>query len=228
MPGGNFGGNMIPYGREAQSFVDEFNITKEEAARMISGWLNKYYGAKAYLEWCAEQVKAGNYLETPYGRRRRFGLVTPESLHALQNEARNFPIQSSSSDTLLVASLEMEKPLKESFDTDILNLIHDSDLLQIPMKKEIVMDVGKYTNEVMTSIPKKLFNCPIPFKTDFEIGTDWGNLVTFNYNTGMIEEETDDGIITIDFDEWVEENYHWDVYENLDKIDKINKRGIFN
>ncbi len=200
----NFG---IPYGREAQSFVDEFAISKEEAQRMIDGWLDTYYGAKKYLNWCAQQVIVGNYLETPFGRRRRFGLVTPESLHALQNEARNFPIQSSSSDLLLVSAMDMEKTLLEKYDTYILNLIHDSILLEIPAKKEIVIAVSKYTNEIMTKKPVELFNCFVPFKTDFEIGFTWGDLVAFNYNTGNIEVEKEDGSIEeIDFNEWLTKN----------------------
>lgn len=194
---------MIPYGREAQSFVDEFNITREEAEGMIAGWLNTYYGAKEYLEWCAAQVIAGNYLETPFGRRRRFGLISAETLGPLQNQARNFAIQSSSSDLLLVSAMEMEEPLEKQYGTKQINLIHDSILLEIPAKKEILMAVGKYANGVMTSKPKELFDCPVPFKTDFEIGRDWGNLVSFNWQTGNIEIENDDDSITeVDFNDW--------------------------
>lgn len=196
----NFG---IPYGISAPTIADEHNITVEEAQEMIDGWNRKYYGAAAYLQWCADQVVQGNYLETPFGRRRRFGLVSPASLNALQNEAKNFPIQSSSSDLLLECSIIMEKPLKENFDTNILNLVHDSDLLEIPADKETLMAVGRYANEVMTKRPIERFNCPIPFKTDFEIGLNWGELDTFNWKTGNIEIENDDNTVTqIDFDEW--------------------------
>jgi len=195
----NFG---IPYGREAQSFVDEFQITKEEAQKMVSGWLNKYHGAKDYLQWCADQVVAGNYLETPFGRRRRFGLVTPESLHALQNEARNFPIQSSSSDLLLVSAMQMETWLLGQFDTKILNLVHDSLLLEIPAKVDYVSQVGKYCNDVMVKAPVELFNCPVPFKTDFEMGLNWGELVSFNYDTRLVEKEVKDTIERQSFADW--------------------------
>src|SRR5690606_34381067 len=41
----NFG---IPYGREAPSFVDEFNISLQEAQQMVQGWMNTYYGAAKY------------------------------------------------------------------------------------------------------------------------------------------------------------------------------------
>lgn len=193
----NFG---IPYGREAQSFVDEFQISKQEAQNMINGWLDKYYGAKEYLTWCAKQVVLGNYLETPFGRRRRFGLVTPESLHALQNEAKNFPIQSSSSDLLLVSAMEMEKYLLEELDTRILNLVHDSVLLEIPAKVDFIAEVGKYCNNIMVRKPIELFNCPVPFKTDFEIGINWGELVEFNYNLRIIQDHEH----TVSFKSWYE------------------------
>lgn len=209
----NFG---IPYGREAKSFVDEFNITSEEAHAMIEGWLNNYHGAKDYLQWCADQVSVGKYLETPFGRRRRFGLVTPESLHGLQNQARNFPIQSASSDLLLTCAIEMEKTLWDNWNVKSNNLIHDSILNEIPANPYTLMEVGKYMNDVMVKKPIELFNCPIPFKTDFEIGCDWGNLVTFNWQTGMCEEEDHDGNnITFEFEKWFRKNTPTQVYDKL-------------
>ena len=212
----NFG---IPYGREEQSFVDEFGISKAEAISMIQGWLNLYHGARDYLQWCADQVVMGNYLETPFGRRRRFGLVTPESLHSLQNQARNFPIQSSSSDLLLVCAMAMEDTLLREWKTYQDNLIHDSILNEIPADVKVLMEVGKYMNDIMVKKPIEMFNCPIPFKTDFEIGCDWGNLVAFNWKTGMCEEEDHDGnIITFEFDKWYRENCHYDVYKKLNLV----------
>lgn len=196
----NFG---IPYGITAPTIADEHNITVEEAQAMIDGWNKKYYGAANYLQWCAAQVKQGNYLETPFGRRRRFGLVSPSSIDALQNEAKNFPIQSSSSDLLLDCSIIMEPVLKDNWDTYILNLIHDSDLLEIPADKKTLMAVGRYANGVMTTRPVDRFKCPIPFKTDFEVGLNWGELLTFDWKTGnIIIENPDDTIEEIDFDIW--------------------------
>lgn len=210
---------MIPYGREAKSFVDEFNITQIEAQNMINGWLDLYYGARDYLQWCADQVVAGNYLETPFGRRRRFGLVSPASLHSLQNQARNFPIQSSSSDLLLMCAMDMEDILLREWKTHQIDLIHDSILNEIPADPKILMEVGKYMNDVMIKKPIDMFDCPIPFKTDFEIGCDWGNLVTFNWKTGMCEKEDHDGnILTFEFEKWYRENCHHDVYKQLSLI----------
>lgn len=195
-------GCPIPYGREAQSLAEEFDISKQEAQEMIDGWLGKYHGAADYLKWCAEQVQLGNFLETPFGRRRRFGLVTPQSLHGLQNEAKNFPIQSSSSDLLLWCCIKMEDILRD-FQTAMLNLVHDSTVLEIPADVETIKAVGRIANEIMTSAPVQLFDCPIPFKTDFEIGLNWGELVTFDYVSGnVVIEHDDDSIEEIPFVVW--------------------------
>lgn len=208
----NFG---IPYGREDKSFMDEFNMTKEEAHEMRMGWLNKYHGCRDYLQWCADQVKLGHYLETPWGRRRRFGLVTPESLHNLQNEARNFPIQSSSSDLLLHCAMQVEKPLLKNFNTRITDLIHDSMLLEMPNDAETIKAVGEYVSSVMVQAPIDLFNCDVPFKTDYEIGADWGNLVGFDTKSKQVfwEDKATDSDVYMNYDEWLAGAYHYDIYE---------------
>jgi len=204
----NFG---IPYGREAHSIAEEFNISDAEAQDMLDAWLDKYHGARDYLKWCADQVALGKYLETPFGRRRRFGLVSPQSLHGLQNEAKNFPIQSASSDTLLWSCMQMEDKLRDDYQTNMLDLIHDSTVLEVPADPRIIQAVGTYANHIMVETPKKLFDCPIPFTTDFEIGVNWGDMggVEFDYNDPnptsgeVMHIENKDGSITdMTFADW--------------------------
>jgi DNA polymerase-1 len=205
----NFG---IAYGREAPSIADTFNISIEEAQGHIDNWFKAYPGAHKYLEWCAKQVELGNYLETPWGRRRRFGLVNPASLHSLQNEAKNFPIQSSSSDTLLWCCVQHEKELTEK-GIRIIDLIHDSVLVEIPANAACVQWFGKKMNEWMTAVPIELFDCPVPFKTDFEIGLNWGDLggTEFDYNVDcnsnecICIEQKDDTVLKMGFNEWYTE-----------------------
>lgn len=186
----NFG---IPYGREAGSFVDEFNVSLEEAQKMVDGWMNTYPGAKEYLLWCADQVVEGNYLGTPFGRRRRFGLVTPESLHALQNEARNFPIQSASSDTTVSAAMEID-PWASDYDSVIVNLVHDSIVFYVPANAETILEFGRRVKQTMITLPKRYFGYDLPFESDTDIGFTWGDLVNLNYDSGnVIWEEKVDG-----------------------------------
>lgn len=201
----NFG---IAYGREAPSIADTFNISIEEAQGHIDNWFKAYPGAHKYLEWCAEQVTLGNYLETPWGRRRRFGLVSPQSLHSLQNEAKNFPIQSSSSDTLLWCCVQHEKEISD-MGIKIIDLIHDSALVEMPADPKVIKEFGTKMNQWMISVPVELFGCPVPFKTDFEIGINWGDLggCEFDYNlpadAEVIKiENKDDTITSLTFKDW--------------------------
>lgn len=207
----NFG---IPYGREEDSFMDEFDIPRAEARAMVQGWLNKYYGARDYLMACAQAVIDGKYIETPFGRRRRFGLVTKEALHSLQNEARNFPIQSPSSDTTLTAAMEIE-PVATENDVVIVNLVHDSIVFYVPANAETICKFSKYVNTTMTSLPKRLFGYEVPFESDTDIGFTWGDLVALNHDkrTVMWEDKVDGKKVEMvqDLEEWLAE---WKVKMN--------------
>ena len=206
----NFG---IAYGREAKSIADTFDISTEEAQGHIDNWFKAYPGAHDYLEWCAHQVELGNYLETPWGRRRRFGIVTPASLHSLQNEAKNFPIQSSSSDTLLWCCIQHEKELTEH-GIKIINLIHDSALVEIPADPAIIKWFGTNMNQWMVNVPVELFDCPVPFSTDFEVGLTWGDLsgTEFNYN----EDITSKKLLQREMKDDTMKYYSWDEWYNME------------
>lgn len=202
----NFG---IAYGREANSIAETFNIPNSEAQEYIDSWFRAYHGAADYLHWCDDQVKQGSYMVSPFGRRRRFGLVSPATLKSLQNESRNFAIQSASSDLLLTCAMECEKELREKYDTYIVNLIHDSMLLEIPADPKIVRAVGQICYEAMTTAPKRLFDIDLPFKADFEIGKNWSDLVEFELDEDsernnlqiMLEEGDDEGKF-LSWDDW--------------------------
>lgn len=203
----NFG---IAYGREAKSIADTFNISVAEAQGYIDDWFKAYPGAHQYLENCARQAEQGMYLETPWGRRRRFGIVTPATLHNVQNEAKNFRIQSASSDTLLVCCIEHEKEITD-MGVKIIDLIHDSALVEIPADPVIIKEFGSKMNNWMIHMLDR-FNCPVPLKTDFEIGINWGDLggTEFDYKVDPYGadviniEQPDDSIVQMAFDKWYE------------------------
>jgi DNA polymerase I-like protein with 3'-5' exonuclease and polymerase domains len=73
----NFG---IAYGRTEYSIAEEFEISVYEARRYIDMWFRRFPVAKEYLDRCARAPAEGRPLINPFGRHRRFGLVTPENL----------------------------------------------------------------------------------------------------------------------------------------------------
>ena len=164
----NFG---IAYGRKAFSLAVEMNISQGEAQSYIDQWYAKFPQARVYLEKCDEAASRGEVLTTDFGRKRRFGLVTSMNIDALQNEARNFRIQSLASDITLISAMRMDEQLGQ-LGARIINLIHDSILIECPIER--VNEAIQIANHVMVNTPKETLHTDIPFEVEFKVGPIWG------------------------------------------------------
>jgi DNA polymerase I-like protein with 3'-5' exonuclease and polymerase domains len=92
----------------------------------------------------------------------------------MKREARNFPIQSPASDLTLLASMAVHKSLPK--DIMIVNLVHDSIIIEAPNVKSIVMPLLHNMKTVMEEIPQKELNPEFSFPAEFSVGTSWGNM----------------------------------------------------
>jgi hypothetical protein len=81
------------------------------------------------------------------------------------------------------------------------------------MDIQTVQAVSNYVSNYMIKAPIELFGCDVPFKTDTDIGADWGNMEPFNRETGNMELEEENRIKIIPYTEWIESVYHYDIYE---------------
>lgn len=168
----NFG---IVYGREAHSIAQVFNVSHQEAQRWIDTWLSTYSGAADYIRKCRNTVVNNQKMVTPFGRMKRVGVATPETLHALQNEAANYPHQSIAHDITLSAGLECEEYLHSLGGFFWLDL-YDALYFEIPAKDELVIPAIQRLQEVMTRIPRDYGMTRIPFIGDAKIGYTWGTM----------------------------------------------------
>lgn len=172
----NFG---VPYGREAFSIAQEFNMSNEEAQGLIDEWFKLYPEAASYLNQCAADAAAGKPLVTPFGRYRRFGLITPDTLHGIQNEAKNFRIQSIASDCTLISAIRIQ-PQIQKLGAHIINLVHDSIVTEVPDDEATIREVAKIIQFEMMDTPVRELGSIIPFGIDIEMGTNWADLKTYN------------------------------------------------
>lgn len=179
----NFG---IAYGRGADDLSKTFGVTKAEAQSWIDGWARKYPKAWAYLESCAADVRAGRELKTIYGRYRRMGLIHQAKINDLINEAKNFRIQSISSDNCFLSAIEADDKLVNEYDAYIINLIHDSILIDCPADSATVKAVSQYMTQVMVNQPIKQYNCNVPFVCDTDLGPNWGDVTAYNNQTNEV------------------------------------------
>lgn len=167
----NFG---IPYGRDAFSIAMEFDISGSEAQRLIDAWFRRAPGAEKFLNHSARVAANGGSLITMFGRKRRSGVVSAERLDGLQNEFKNFHMQSPISDFTLHSAMEMQDQMEDDFSSHIVNLIHDSTLTEVPDDLDAIIPAAKLAKETMENVPKRWIDTPVLFKVDQKVGTNWG------------------------------------------------------
>lgn len=167
----NFG---IVYGRQAPSFAAEFNTSIPEAQRWINKWLDRFPQAKEYIANCRKAVSRGQNLRTIFGRKRRFGVVIPERRKKLENEASNFPHQSTASDITLLAGIELEPTLDQVFNAKVVNTVHDCIVIEcLPIYKDVIC---RLVTSTLERIPADWGLTKVPFQSTAESGTQWGTL----------------------------------------------------
>jgi DNA polymerase-1 len=166
----NFG---VAYGRGVESLVAEFKIPMREASKIIQDWWRAFPEAHRFIQESRAASRSGRPLETPLGRRRRFGLVTQGNRNALENEAANFPIQSTASDLTILSAMTIYPNLRK-WDAHIINLVHDSILIECPT--EVANEVAGYAKTVMEILPRETLETELPFDVGMSIAQRWGDL----------------------------------------------------
>jgi DNA polymerase-1 len=167
----NFG---IVYGLTEFSLMRTFKITWDEAHAMIQGWYAKFPLARDFILSQRALPERGMYAESPFGRRRRFPLVTAENLQAIQNEACNHAIQSAASDLNLLYAMDLEPRLPS--DCWIINLVHDSQLFEVPDDPSVVAEVVQLATESLDRVAEEKLQAKLRFTSDAKWGRAWGSL----------------------------------------------------
>lgn len=169
----NFG---IVYGRTGASLAEEWKVSLEEGNRWVNGWFKRFPKAKTFIDECRMAPLKGATLITPFGNKRRFGVVGWENKNAVQNEAANFLHQSIASNCNLESATRIYATFAHEYDARPCNLVHDSNIWDLPDDDKVIAAFGKRVIEVMESTPKDYGLTYIPFVADGKIGYRWGHL----------------------------------------------------
>lgn len=112
-------------------------------------------------------LRSGEDLVTPFGRHRRFWLITDENKHDVLKEALAFLPQSIASDLCLRAAIDVHKQgLK------IRNIVHDNIMVECP--EDQAMEVKEILETAMLKSGAE-FSSFVPFSVDTHIARDWGS-----------------------------------------------------
>jgi len=164
----NFG---IVYGMAEFTLAENLEISVEEAVQYIKAYFAQYPNVKKEMKVQHKKIAQVKYVETLLGRKRRFHKVMKEGefwqIASAERQCFNAIIQGSSADMVKLASIKLQKLLKE-LDVRIVLWVHDEIIFDVP--ENIGMDNLRRIAEIMcTALP---LDCGL--KSDIEVGKKWG------------------------------------------------------
>lgn len=161
----------LAYGREAPSIAAEFGMPLNEAYRLQQDFLGLIPGIVAWQNETKQTVMRDNELVTPFGRRRRFHLITDQNKGEVLREALSFLPQSTASDICLSALTRLRPMLKG---LGFIRLtIHDALIAEAPEGNRD--QVSEMLQTVMVDCGRD-FTDYVPFPVDVSYGKSWGDL----------------------------------------------------
>lgn len=161
----------ISYGREPHSIALEFGMSTADATRRYEAFMDLIPATAAWQRSIKAQVLSGQNLVTPFGRQRRFFLITDENRKDVLNEALSFLPQSTASDVCLSALIRLRPMLRgKAF---IRLTIHDAIVAECAEERK--EEVSALMAQVMIEEAAKLQDY-VPFRVDTSFGRTWGDL----------------------------------------------------
>ena len=165
----NFG---MFYRQSAATFQEKHDIPEKEAQKYID-WAKETFPTVWEWEKTIEvEIRSKGVLVSPFGRKRRFHLLTPENKFAVFREGINFFPQSTASDFTLRSLILLSRQIDWSKASLVLT-VHDSILADV--EESYVLDYSTTCQQIMESRPKEDLGWDIPFKVDISTGETWGD-----------------------------------------------------
>lgn len=161
----------IAYGRTAAGIAadPQFNMDVRVAQQHMKVFEKTIPNIIAFLEQAADQACKGEALITPFGRHRRFFLVTPQNRHAVRNEAKSFYAQSIASDIVLEAACRLTEQ-----GVFIVNLVHDAIYADVP--KSMAEETRDLISRTMIEVGEEVTKGYVRFATEGKIGRSWADV----------------------------------------------------
>lgn len=162
----------IMYGQDEYGLAPRIKRSRAEARNYIDLFMEANYEYARYYQGIKKQILETNELITATGRKRRIIVVGNILDTRTQNQALNYEIQSTTSDCLFSAAIELHNILVE-FDAYIMLTVHDSILIDAP--KKYLKQVLALIHKVMTRarFPEAGIG-PIPIGV--KVGKSWGQV----------------------------------------------------
>ncbi len=165
----NFG---VIYGMSEYGLEQATELSREEAARFIAAYFEKYPGVKRYLESTKEQARKTGYVQTMLGRRRFIPEINSSNRSIREGAERmaiNMPVQGTSADIIKIAMVHLHRDMaNRKLKSKMLLQVHDELVFEVPEDELEIM--RQLVPELMASAVK----LDVPLKVDASTGRNWG------------------------------------------------------
>lgn len=164
----NFG---ILYGSTAFGLAQNLNISRSEAAEIITSYFTEFAAIKRYMDNSILQAREAEHVETILGRRRYLRDINSRNITTrgfAERNAINAPIQGSAADIIKIAMVNIHRWMKqENVKSKMIMQVHD----------ELVFDVHKSEIDLMkenvTRLMKSAVHLEVPMEVEVGVGANW-------------------------------------------------------
>lgn len=171
----------ILFSRSAKGIADDpdMNISLQDAERQMAAFMRQIPGIMDYQQTIKDKIHRGEDLINPFGRRRRFHLITNQNQHELERQAVSFMPQSTASDICVTALSR----LPSHFDPR--NIVHDDIVLEAP--RAHAHEHAQTLRKIMTETAEEFTEGYIKFDAEAEWGIHWGEANEFQEINGIYQ-----------------------------------------
>ena len=166
----NFG---VIYGLSPFGLAQNLGIDTKEAAKFIAAYFDRYSGVKKYLERQVAETRKLGYTKTLFGRIRPMPEITspqPNLRNFAERTAMNTPMQGAAADLIKLAMIELDRRLRDAYESRMILQVHDELLFEAPEKE--IPRLTRLVKEVMETVHK----LSVPLLVETKVGPNWRDM----------------------------------------------------
>lgn len=168
----------IAYGLSEYGLAQRANITREEAQRIIHGYLTRYAGIADYIVRIKRLAEEQGYVTTLWGRRCYIPEIRVSNRtvrQAAERRAINAPIQGSNADLIKIAMVRLHRALGEQgLASRMILQVHDELLFEAPAAELPVLI--PLVQEIMSEVEPPDGPFTVPIEVEVRVGTNWADV----------------------------------------------------
>jgi DNA polymerase-1 len=167
----NFG---VIYGMSEYGLEQATEFSREEAAKFIEAYFEKYPGVKQYLESTKQKARETGNVQTLLGRKRAIAEINSSNRQvreAAERMAINMPVQGTSADIIKVAMINLYRETNQRrLKSKMLLQVHDELVFEVPEEELTEM------NKLVPLLMSTAIELSVPLKVDTKTGSNWGEM----------------------------------------------------